>query len=107
MSENLSLGPLQVFDNDVASINDALRQVCDRIDEAKGLRGRALIFDRTQVSAPAEGTDAVNLDAANSALLPFVTTDGNQTITGEKIFTAPVRILGDDGELIHAFGALV
>ena len=49
MSNRLSLGPVQVVENSVISINDALRQIQNRLDEMKGLRGRSLTFDRIKV----------------------------------------------------------
>lgn len=103
MSNNESLGPLQVMDNSVLSINDALRQVQDRLDEAKGLRGRATILDRTQVSDPTEQTDAVNLGTTAGIIVTLAT---DQTITGKKTFTLPLRMVDAGGNLIHAFGTL-
>ena len=63
MSNNLSLGPVQTFSLDLASVNLALRELSERIDELKGLRGRSLIWDRTQVSSPTIDTDAVDLQS--------------------------------------------
>ena len=61
MSNNLTLGPVQILSNDVASLNLAFQQCLDRIDELVGLRGRALIWDRAQVSSPTVASDAVDL----------------------------------------------
>lgn len=61
MSTNLSRGPVQVMGNTVLEINDALRQLQDRLDGVEGLRGRGRIFDRVGVEDPSENKDAVNL----------------------------------------------
>lgn len=61
MSSNLNLGPAQIYNLDVASINLALQELSNRIDEIKGLRGRTELWDRAQVSSPTTGTDAVDL----------------------------------------------
>ena len=106
---NESLGPIQVVDTSPFAINDALRQLVDRIDEVKGLRGRAAIFDRVQVSDPEELTDAVNLGTSAGT---FVTLATDQNISGEKTFLAParfvlpVRYVDSGGHLIHAFGTI-
>jgi hypothetical protein len=104
VSNNDSLGPIMIADMSVFAINDALRQIGDRIDDSKGLRGRAQIFDRTQVSDPVIGTDAVNLDTATGVI---VTLDTDQTVVGTKSFTLPVRMIDANGFLIHSFGTLV
>lgn len=56
MSNNTE-GLIQVFGNSVAEINDALRQVLERLDKQKGLRGRAEVHDRLGASAPTETGD--------------------------------------------------
>lgn len=61
MSNNLTLGALQVHDNSVLSINLALAEVLERIDQLKGLRGRSEVWDRMQISSPSVATDAVDL----------------------------------------------
>lgn len=61
MSNNGNMGPVQVFSNDVASINLAFIELMNRSDEAKGLRGRAMVFDRVRISDPEVNDDAVNL----------------------------------------------
>ena len=61
MSDRLSLGPVQVTGLSLVEINDALRQIQDRQDEASGLRGRRLIYDRVRVNNPTENLDALNL----------------------------------------------
>ena len=43
--EGFSLGPIQVADNSVESLNDALRQLQERIDAAYGLSGPVLIHN--------------------------------------------------------------
>lgn len=58
---NASQGPIVVFDNSVSSINLAFSQVLERLDSAKGLRGAAAIFDRTEVGTPVGQTDAAQL----------------------------------------------
>ena len=84
MSDRLSLGPVQVFGTDVLAINDALRQVQERIDELKGLRGRGRIYDRVGVEDPTETGDAVNLgtrDADDVVTSPT----GNMTYGSDKV----------------------
>lgn len=61
MANNTSLGPVQVMGNSVTEINFALQQVQERIDEIKGLRGRAILYDRVGVSSPTESGDAATL----------------------------------------------
>jgi len=63
MVANVSLGPVQVFGLDIASLNYALRDLSERIDALKGLRGRSEIFDRTRVDSPTVETDAVDLQS--------------------------------------------
>ena len=46
MVDRLTQGPAQIFNLDVSSINYALRDLSERIDELSGLRGRAMIYDR-------------------------------------------------------------
>lgn len=65
MSDRLSLGPVQVTGLSLVEINDALRQLQDRMDEIHGLRGKAFIYDRTRVSAPTIDEDAINLGSLN------------------------------------------
>ena len=61
MSNNLTLGPAQILDLSVPSINLALQDLTNRIDEIKGLRGRTELWDRAQVSSPSVSSDAVDL----------------------------------------------
>lgn len=83
MSQNLSQGPVQVFDNSVTSINDALRQIVDRMDENKGLRGRAVIHDRVGVSDPLEASDAVSKQSISGEITSLPTTvTGNLRVNG-------------------------
>lgn len=113
-----SLGPVQVYDVTPLAVNDALRELSERLDELKGLRGRAAIYDRVAVGAPAEASDAARLGSFPDAGT-LVTTGAVQTITGVKTFTATLmvtganlviqggvwRMLDANGTLIHAFGA--
>jgi hypothetical protein len=107
MSDRDSLGSIMVADNSPFAINDAFRQLADRIDEIKGLRGRSLIFDRTKVSDPTELTDAVNL-GSTAGVIVTLTTDqtisGAKTFTGATVMVVPIRIVDASGFLIHAFG---
>ena len=48
---NQSLGPVQVTDNTVLAINDALRQLQERIDALKGLSGGTTIHASVTGSA--------------------------------------------------------
>lgn len=63
MVANVSLGPVQVYSLDIASLNLALRELSERLDALKGLRGRSEIFDRTRVDSPSVATDAVDLQS--------------------------------------------
>jgi hypothetical protein len=79
MTNNASLGPVQVFRLDIASLNYALRDLSERIDQLKGLRGRAAVYDRLRVSSPTEASDAVDLGSINDR---------------ESLFTVSVLALG-------------
>jgi hypothetical protein len=81
MSERLSGGPIFVADNDINSINDVLRRIQDQLDEIRGLRGRALVFDRVQVSDPTDKDDAVDLETLKS---------GTQTLTNKTLSGAVI-----------------
>lgn len=61
MTTNLSKGPIQIMDNSVLEINDALRQLTDRLDGIDGLRGRSRTFDRLGVETPTVAADAATL----------------------------------------------
>lgn len=61
MSNNLSLGPVQLHDNSIFSINAALMELQERIDQLKGLRGRSEVWDRVRIESPTVNTDAVDL----------------------------------------------
>ena len=61
MTTNLTAGPIQVINNDVVSVNIALAQILERLDDLKGLRGNTTIHDRVGVSVPTATADAVNL----------------------------------------------
>ncbi len=98
MSDRLSLGPVQVFSNDPFVLNDAFRQLSERIDELKGLRGRGLIHDRVGVSDPVVTGDAVNLgtrDASN-----VVTTPTGRMTYGSDV----VKYTDANGTDLHGFG---
>jgi hypothetical protein len=91
-----SLGPIQLADASLPAINDAFRQLVDRIDESKGLRGRAQVYDRLGVSAPTQASDAAQFDNTQFTDLTLNTLTMNGTI----------RVLDAQGHLIHAFGAI-
>ena len=55
-------GAIQVLDNTMEAINQALAQVLERVDDLKGLRGPVTIHDRLSVAAPLDPLDAINLD---------------------------------------------
>ena len=61
MSDRLSLGPVQVTGLSLVEINDALRQIQDRMDGIHGLRGKAFIYDKARVSNPVLSDEALNL----------------------------------------------
>jgi hypothetical protein len=77
MSGNLSLGTVQIFSLDVGSINLALMQMQERMDEAKGLRGRAMVHDRLRIDNPVVDDDSVSLGVLQAgtafASIPFHT----------------------------------
>lgn len=70
---NQNSGPVQVLDNTAASINQALAQVLERIDDLRGLRGPITLHDRVTVGAPIDGGDAINL---STLLSDFINTGG-------------------------------
>lgn len=76
MAQRESLGPIQVTDNSVSAINDALRQLQERQDEAKGLSGDTTIHSG-------------------------LTTD---SLTTESATVNTVRVVDEDDHLVHAFG---
>jgi hypothetical protein len=61
MSRNLSQGIVQIFSMDLSSINLALLDLQNRMDEAKGLRGRAMVHDRLRLDDPTAADDGVSL----------------------------------------------
>ena len=61
---NQSLGPVQVYDNEVASLNDALKQIQDRIDYIQGLRGAIVLNDNlTASNLPQSNINAAQLES--------------------------------------------
>lgn len=44
MTPNPTEAPLQIWDMDISQINDVLRQIQDRIDVIKGVRGEEEVF---------------------------------------------------------------
>ena len=67
MSRNLSMGPVQVFSADIASLNLAFAQVQERIDALKGLRGRSEIWDQARAEDPVERQDVITLGRLDDA----------------------------------------
>lgn len=63
MVNNLTQGPIEVFDASVGSINLAFAQVVECLDQLKGLRGRALVYDRVRIDSPVVDEDAVDLQS--------------------------------------------
>lgn len=82
-TENRSLGVVQVMDNSVLAINDALRQIQQRIDYLRGLQGRVEVFDRVRADPPEQVEDVLTLGSAQES---FVTVGDDQDITGKKTF---------------------
>ena len=124
MSDRLSLGPIQVVGNSPFEINDAFRQVSERLDELKGLRGRGMIFDRVRVDDPAVSSDAMTLGSFSESVDVFVTLVTVQTITAAKTFSgtvtfgstttfqntvtlsqASLRYADSNGTVLHSFGS--
>jgi len=120
MARNLSQGPVQVVSADVVSINDALRQVAERMDVLKGLSGRSVIHDRVGVANPVLDEDAVNQRSVGRDA--FMTLDSDQDITGEKTFEdttviltrssmsvtgGSIKIHDGDGNILHGMGDVV
>ena len=81
MVDRATQGPAQIFNLDVASINYALRDLSERVDELSGLRGRAMIYDRVRIDSPIEATDAVDLqsllDQESRTRILFIPPPGN------------------------------
>ena len=93
MSERESLGPIRVGVVSVEGINLALRQVMERLDELKGLRGRTLMFDRLQVSHPTEVNDAVNNPVDDLVLSSHLVYDNaTTTMTGAFTFSTSIAL---------------
>lgn len=59
MSNRQSEGIVQVWDNSVQAINDALATVTNRLDHLKGLRGRTLTYDRIRAEDPTSAQDVL------------------------------------------------
>jgi len=91
VTDNLTLGPVQVFSNDVSEINLALRLLSERMDELKGLRGRSLIFDRVRVDDAEENKDALNQIPGKAALPASVAYEDEANIfTVTQTIAAPL-----------------
>ena len=99
MASNKSKGVLQVFTNDVAELNQVLQAICQRIDEASGLRGRSEIHDRVGVGAPSEAGDAARLGNI-PGVTQFVELGGSST-SNELGTASQLRFVDEDGNLIH------
>jgi hypothetical protein len=61
MAGNRSLGPVQLAVFELGAVNRAFRELSERIDRLKGLRGRSLVHDRMRVDDPVEVQDAITL----------------------------------------------
>lgn len=62
MAGNLTSGVIQVLDNDVQSINNALMRILNLIDTLRGLRGITDLYDQATVSRPQQSNAAVRFD---------------------------------------------
>lgn len=98
MSDRLSLGPVQVFDTTIFSLNDGFRQLSDRIDALKGLRGRAEVFDRVRVEDPTVEKDAVNLATRDAD--DVVTSPTGRMTYGSDV----IKYTDVNGTDLHGFG---
>lgn len=67
MVNNVSMGAVQIFSLDMASVNLALIQLQERIDELKGLRGRAEIWDRARAEDPRITQDVLTVGSVENA----------------------------------------
>lgn len=87
MADRLALGPVQVFGTDLHALNDAFRQLSERIDALKGLRGRAEVFDRLRVDDPEAADEALTQGAADlEGFLPLTGGTLTGTVNG-TLFT--------------------
>ena len=78
MADKLSLGPVQIFDNGVVSINDALRQVSQRFDDLKRINDPTVPFDALNLgtgNATYKGKDAGRMTYATDHW-KYTDTDG-------------------------------
>jgi hypothetical protein len=66
MAQNRTAGVIQVFNNDVQSINAALLQLLGIVDSLRGLRGVTNLYDQATVSAPQQAEAAVQLDTISN-----------------------------------------
>ena len=98
MSERLSKGPIQVFGNDVASLNYAFQQIQTEVDEIRGLRGRIVLSDRAQVSDPLVTGDAVNLGTRDAS--DVVT----QSLGRMSYLSDAVYYTDANSTVLHGFG---
>lgn len=74
MADRSSEGPININDLNIFEINDAFRQIQDRLDHLKGLRGRTLTYDRIRSEDPRERSDVLTSGSlATVAQVVFVT----------------------------------
>jgi hypothetical protein len=99
MANNRSMGVLFVTSNDPVEINQVLARLVQLIDEAKGLRGRAVIHDRTGVGAPTAAGDAARLSDIPGVTAFIVL--GDATVGNEVSSASQLRFVDANGTLIH------
>lgn len=94
MSNNLSEGPVQIFDTTVAAINLALRDIQARMDAIKGLQGRVMVYDRIRADAAEEADDVVTLGSMTTLEnQPFVTVSSSTVLTAERVLTGEATVI--------------
>lgn len=94
MSTNRSEGPVQVVEASVAAINLALRDVQNRLDALKGLRGRVMTYDRIRADAAEEADDCVTLGSLTSLeAQPFVTVASSTILSAERVLTGEATVI--------------
>ena len=95
MVNRASQGPVQVFSLDLSTINLALRDLSERLDALKGLRGRSEIFDRMRVDSPAQLSDAIDLGSLDDREALFHLTlhaGGGAALVAQPASTSYVEI---------------